>query len=394
MVLFIPSLLKPTTYLHTFVKGKDSFITFFKENPILKFLRDNYKTIILGLILFIFLSCFIFSTTILLTIIVINYYQPITTFHDNVHFVKYNDQYLISNNITIYNNYKTVFQSGLEIDTCQLKIALPESPVNYKAGMFAFRIEFFDENYKILFQSTRNAILKYRSKVMWIIETILYLPLYIFGFLEETQYRTIEMLNQTELEVFNKHIPNIRAIRVWVDEPKIQLYSTQLFLHAKIRGLWYYFYYYPIISFFVLFPILYFAQWFVWILLLIYINYYVNAIYRGEKQREREMGYYENGLPSTPLTPSLEVIKPERRERIERGRDAFRNAIFEEIEDIEDEDDEESLPSNNALDNVLIDELALLPTKSESTTEEEISSRDLKKDKSTIRKRKVVKKLE
>ena len=95
---------------------------------------------------------------------------------------------------------------------------------------------------KLLTSSSRLVMLRYRSWLLRILDTLVYSPLYLIGLSDQSQTRNIELFkNYRE----NAYRPT-SLITIDIDNPNLQIYEATIIFHAQFSGLKYFMYYWPI----------------------------------------------------------------------------------------------------------------------------------------------------
>jgi len=135
----------------------------------------------------------------------------------------------------------------------EIEFTVPESEYNADVGMFQVHTKMLTPNGKTLHESSRPGVLKYTSREVRWLKTIVWWPLYAFGFIEEQQnvhvmavkkYREDRETPFTNIEVTMKpHAGSTKLPQIYEARVRINLSMGML---AKAL------YFYPIISFGVL----------------------------------------------------------------------------------------------------------------------------------------------
>lgn len=111
---------------------------------------------------------------------------------------------------------------------------LHNAKTNFKG--FIFKVE------KLLTSSSRLVMLKYKSWLLRTLSTLAYSPLYLVGYLDESQVRQVELFRNYQENAFRP----TALIVIDIDSPDLQLYEAQLVLQVRFSGLKYFMYYWPI----------------------------------------------------------------------------------------------------------------------------------------------------
>lgn len=116
----------------------------------------------------------------------------------------------------------------------------------------------------LLTSSSRLVMLKYQSWLLRTLSTLAYSPLYLVGFLDESQVRRVELFGDYQENAYKP----TALIVIDIDNPVLQLYEAKLELRVKFTGLKYFMFYWPVSTavfcvssiFFLLFSII-FCSW-------------------------------------------------------------------------------------------------------------------------------------
>ncbi|EFC49533.1 predicted protein [Naegleria gruberi] len=268
----IYSILYPTlnTILNQFGNFKlEKIIRNIVTHPITKFITIHYVKIISVLtylsisLILSGLGAFFFSLMLL------TYYRPPTQFDHPIFFIR--NGTTLSANVTLlsHDTSKSLVQNGLYIDTFKVKFNLPESNVNRDIGMFSIHAEFYDRYNSKLYSTSRSvcvkslnhsqgfsqSILKYKSVMSELVNTVFSLPYALLGKADETETQSVDMLTETQLLEFNSRVVQRAShVYVWLSHDNLQIYSSSIQLFARVTGVWHYLYQYPITCFLILFP--------------------------------------------------------------------------------------------------------------------------------------------
>jgi len=129
-----------------------------------------------------------------------------------------------------------------------IDLHLPESDVNWSQGMFMIRIKLFDDNNRIAMNVAKPSIIRYKSPLTRIINTLFYWPLLVVGVMDE--YQTISVtLIEDFVEGSYLNVGPVTYARIEIEARNIQISPpTVLRISARLTGLRYYMYYWPITS--------------------------------------------------------------------------------------------------------------------------------------------------
>ncbi|XP_055368242.1 seipin-like isoform X2 [Betta splendens] len=158
-------------------------------------------------------------------------------------------------NISLLRNRKHVLTFG-QTYRISLHLEMPESPTNEDLGMFMIKATCFSQKDVQLASSVRSAqqplpasvsrfsMLRYRSDLLKTLTTVLFLPAFLAG--------TSEQKQQLEVELFSNYVddpysPSVTAV-IEILSHKVQIYSSQLYVHAHFTGIRYLLFYFPVVS--------------------------------------------------------------------------------------------------------------------------------------------------
>ncbi|XP_008325132.1 seipin [Cynoglossus semilaevis] len=157
-------------------------------------------------------------------------------------------------NISLMRNKKHVLTFGQSYQIT-LQLEMPESPVNQELGMFMIRTTCFSQSGQVSSSarstrqmlstsSTRSSILRYRSDLLRTLGTLFFLPAFLIGAAEQKQVLEVELFSDY---TDDPYAPSINAV-IEILSDKVQIYSSQLYIHAHFTGLRYLLFYYPVTS--------------------------------------------------------------------------------------------------------------------------------------------------
>lgn len=134
----------------------------------------------------------------------------------------------------------------------QLELEMPESPVNKELGMFMVCVEFLGKKsnspYKakeLLTTTCRSTMLHYRSTLLELVHTAVYIPFFLFGTAEEKQHLIVELFSEyEELESSDA----VTDVHIEIQSRDIQLYSAKFLINARFSGLRYFMFNWPVLS--------------------------------------------------------------------------------------------------------------------------------------------------
>ncbi|XP_018515836.1 seipin isoform X1 [Lates calcarifer] len=190
-------------------------------------------------------------------------YMPKATFSAPVHYYyrtncESSTSFLCSYpvaNISLMRNKKHVLTFG-QAYRISLQLEMPESPANQELGMFMIRTTCFSRDGGHVASSARSArqllsasssrfsMLRYRSNLLRNLGTMLFLPAFLTGVTEQKQVLEVELFSDY---TDDPYAPSDTAV-IEILSSKVQIYSSELYIHAHFTGLRYLLFYFPVIS--------------------------------------------------------------------------------------------------------------------------------------------------
>uniref|UniRef100_A0A3Q2DTP6 Seipin n=1 Tax=Cyprinodon variegatus TaxID=28743 RepID=A0A3Q2DTP6_CYPVA len=125
-----------------------------------------------------------------------------------------------------------------------LQLEMPDSPANHEVGMFMIKTTCFSQGGDKLASSARTGMLRYQSDLLKTLGTLLFLPAFLSGAAEQKQVVDVELFSEF---VDDPYAPSVTVV-IEVLSSRVQIYSSQLYVHAHFTGLRYLLFYYPILS--------------------------------------------------------------------------------------------------------------------------------------------------
>ncbi|KAM9807520.1 seipin-like [Neosynchiropus ocellatus] len=125
-----------------------------------------------------------------------------------------------------------------------LELEMPESPVNEQLGMFMVKMSCYTHGGKTVSSVARSTMLHYRSNLLQTLSTFFYSPLLLTGMAEQKQLIEVELFTSFKS---NAYQPTVGAV-VEVQSKRVQIYSSQLRIHAYFTGVRYVLYNFPLTS--------------------------------------------------------------------------------------------------------------------------------------------------
>ncbi|CAG2217421.1 BSCL2 [Mytilus edulis] len=138
---------------------------------------------------------------------------------------------------------ENMFVTG-QLYSIVLNLDLPESNVNKELGMFIVKLQLYNKNGESLSSATRSTMLHYRSELLRVLDTFVFSPLLLSGFVEQKQMLMIEFFSNYVDDAYNPAV----GIIVEIQNLHVQLYTMVLKMYAKFTGLRYFLYHWPMMS--------------------------------------------------------------------------------------------------------------------------------------------------
>uniref|UniRef100_A0A3B4V0Y0 Seipin n=1 Tax=Seriola dumerili TaxID=41447 RepID=A0A3B4V0Y0_SERDU len=146
-------------------------------------------------------------------------------------------------NISLMRNKKHVLTFG-QAYQISLQLELPESPTNQELGMFMVKTTCFSRDGGQIASSARSSMLRYRSDLLRTMGTLLFLPAFLSGAIEQKQMLEVELFSDF---TDDPYAPSVTAV-IEILSNKVQIYSSQLYVHAHFTGIRYLLFYFPVSS--------------------------------------------------------------------------------------------------------------------------------------------------
>lgn len=179
-------------------------------------------------------------------------YMPTVSFSTPVHFYYTSDcdsseSALCSfptANISFMKNDKDQVMANGQPYRISVDLEMPESPVNEQVGMFMVKLICYTKGGKIVSSVGRSTMLHYRSSLLKTISTLLFSPLLLSGMAEQKQLIEVELVSNYKT---NAYEPTVGAV-IEIQSRRVQIYSSQLRIHAYFTGIRYVLYNFPLTS--------------------------------------------------------------------------------------------------------------------------------------------------
>ncbi|XP_070693096.1 seipin-like isoform X2 [Pempheris klunzingeri] len=146
-------------------------------------------------------------------------------------------------NISLMTNKNHALTFG-QAYRISLQLEMPDSPVNQELGMFMIKTACFSRDGGQVASSARTSILRYRSDLLRYLRTLLFLPAFLSGATEQKQVLEVELFSDY---TDDPYFPSVTAV-IEILSSKVQIYSSQLYIHAHFTGLRYLLFNFPLLS--------------------------------------------------------------------------------------------------------------------------------------------------
>ncbi|XP_071783295.2 seipin-like [Centroberyx gerrardi] len=191
-------------------------------------------------------------------------YMPKAAYSTPVHYYYRTDcessasflcSYPTANISLVRNNKKQVLTFG-QAYQIYLELEMPDSPANQQQGMFMIRMTCYSREGREVGSSARIArqllsasssrftMLRYRSGLLRTIGTLLFLPAFLTGVAEQKQLLEVELFSDY---TDDPYAPSVGAV-IEIMSNTVQIYSSQLYVHAHFTGLRYLLFNFPVMS--------------------------------------------------------------------------------------------------------------------------------------------------
>ncbi|KAA8578781.1 hypothetical protein FQN60_007339, partial [Etheostoma spectabile] len=179
-------------------------------------------------------------------------YMPTVSFSNPVHFYYTSDCDASESalcsfptaNISFMKNERDLVMSYGQPYRVSLELEMPESPVNERLGMFMVKMSCYTKGGKILSSVGRSTTLHYRSSILHSLRTLLFSPFFLTGTAEQKQLIEVELFSDYKT---NAYQPLVGAV-IEIQSKRVQIYSSQLRIHAFFTGIRYVLYNFPLTS--------------------------------------------------------------------------------------------------------------------------------------------------
>ncbi|XP_010896690.1 seipin isoform X3 [Esox lucius] len=157
-------------------------------------------------------------------------------------------------NISLLQNGKNQAMTYGQPYQISLELEMPESPANRELGMFMVKMSCYSRGGQTLTSSARSvrqlssssrfAMLHYRSSLLRTLGTLFFIPFFLSGMADQRQTVEVELFSEY---IEDSYAPSIGAI-IEIQSQRVQIYSSQLNIHAHFTGIRYFLYNYPVLS--------------------------------------------------------------------------------------------------------------------------------------------------
>lgn len=147
-------------------------------------------------------------------------------------------------NISFMKNDRDQVMASGQPYRISLELEMPESPVNEELGMFMVKMSCYTKGGKTVSSVGRSTMLHYRSKLLQTLSTLAFAPLLVTGMAEQKQLIEVELFSNYKA---NAYQPTVGAV-IEIHSKQVQIYSSQLRIHAYFTGIRYVLYNFPLTS--------------------------------------------------------------------------------------------------------------------------------------------------
>uniref|UniRef100_A0A3B4ZRM0 Seipin n=1 Tax=Stegastes partitus TaxID=144197 RepID=A0A3B4ZRM0_9TELE len=179
-------------------------------------------------------------------------YMPTVSFSTPVHFYYTSDCDASESalcsfptaNISFMKNERDQVMANGQPYRVSLELEMPESPVNEHLGMFMVKMSCYTKGGKTVSSAGRSTMLHYRSNLLQTLNTLLFSPVLLTGMTEQKQLIEVELFSDYKT---NAYQPTVGAV-IEIQSKRVQIYSSQLRIHAYFTGIRYVLYNFPLTS--------------------------------------------------------------------------------------------------------------------------------------------------
>lgn len=179
-------------------------------------------------------------------------YMPTVSFSTPVHFYYTSDCDASESalcsfptaNISFMKNDRDQVMAYGQPYRISLELELPESPVNEHLGMFMVKFSAYTKGGATVSSVGRSTMLHYRSSLLQTLATLVFSPFLLTGMAEQKQLIEVELYSDYKT---NTYQPTVGAV-IEIQSKRVQIYSSQLRIHAYFTGIRYVLYNFPLTS--------------------------------------------------------------------------------------------------------------------------------------------------
>lgn len=179
-------------------------------------------------------------------------YMPTVSFSTPVHFYYTSDCDASESalcsfptaNISFMKNERDQVMAYGQPYRISLELELPESPVNEHLGMFMVKFSAYTKGGNTVSYVGRSTMLHYRSGLLQTISTLVFSPFLLTGMAEQKQLIEVELYSDYKT---NAYQPTVGAV-IEIQSKRVQIYSSQIRIHAYFTGIRYVLYNFPLTS--------------------------------------------------------------------------------------------------------------------------------------------------
>ncbi|XP_034739373.1 seipin-like isoform X2 [Etheostoma cragini] len=146
-------------------------------------------------------------------------------------------------NVSLMRNQKHVLTFG-QAYRMSLQLEMPDSPTNRELGMFMIKTTCFSQDGQQVASSARSSMLRYRSDLLMYLRTLVFLPAFLTGVAEQEQVLEVELFSEY---TDDPYAPSVTAV-IEILSNKVQIYSSQLYIHAHFTGIRHLLFNFPLLS--------------------------------------------------------------------------------------------------------------------------------------------------
>ncbi|XP_033627014.1 seipin-like [Asterias rubens] len=190
-----------------------------------------------------------------------------------------------------------------------LELEMPQSPVNENLGMFMVKADMLSLGGEVTATSSRPAMLRYRSGLLKLMETLILSPFMLSGYSEEKQLIRVSLI---ESFVDNPYKPTT-GVYVELQARQLQVYSSVLKIQAYFSGLRFLMYHWPLTT-----ALVFITMFFVFLSLITVLSW--QQCIKSFSSQEEELVVRMDDVYS--------VGYEERRRRIKKNLESERAVLF------------------------------------------------------------------